>query len=565
VLVIMTSTVPLMKKNESYWLLVTYINERRRRAGRRRSCRCTFHGCLSALEQVHRLICCRLLRLRIFEAMVLAGGRRQRRATETSRVQRLALSKLRDGLSWPQWSRLRHANYDPVLRGRILAAVRMHCPVEVRRLRILRNGAFVNDVRGAYRHMMAYLSARGWLRAPDRGETAWLIVSADKRRIWGPNETIGIRLASVVDNQAARHVYPLMMAKLQGPEVYGLLEYAERELQLNDFIREADGARLVFPGDQRLVVQRVAISADWLSLIAIENCCAGPSYRRQGFPICPFCPFATDHKIGAWHDDPWAFWPKCGGAPGGGAPLNPPVQHGGPRLWDEVDRSFVFYCPMHGLARLLSLSHVGLLNFVGRYVTSAAEHFKWFTAPAMPSWAPDKSFDANRAKLFLSLRCYDRLVRWLEEQELHIVLRWRAGSSPEWSTVGAVAGRLYRALDFFRRFMYTRNPTNEQRCQLWEARDDIIAVWHALLLEMPPAPHYMLNHAITDVVLLGGSLFPMLNEGFEAAHRRDIALRNPSPRGRLSPQDPYNTWQLIIRNIYTTQSLQMAPAAADML
>jgi len=57
----------------------------------------------------------------------------------------------------------------------------------------------------------------------------------------------------------------------------------------------------------------------------------------------------------------------------------------------------------------------------------------------------------------------------------------------------------------------------------------------------------------------------VLNEGFEAAHARDKALRNPSLRGRVSPVDPFNTWQLLMRNIFTTQALQMEPSAADLV
>ena len=130
--------------------------------------------------------------------MTISGRTHRRQRIGSSRVERLALSKLREGLSWPQWTRLRHSDYSPVLRGRILQTIRTHCPVEVRRMTYIRNGACA-DVRDAHAHMWRHIVARGWLRLPERGEPLLLIVSADKRRLWGGNETIGLRVSPVVD------------------------------------------------------------------------------------------------------------------------------------------------------------------------------------------------------------------------------------------------------------------------------------------------------------------------------------------------------------------------------
>ena len=109
-----------------------------------------------------------------------------------------------------------------------------------------------------------------------------------------------------------------------------------------------------------------------------------------------------------------------------------------------------------------------------------------------------------------------------------------------------MARRLYSAISVQFAFNYTEEPTQEDAVALWDARQDLLAIFYSLGWRMPPVVYYETSHRLEDINRYG-SMYPLLNEGPEAGHQRDNRARNPCCRGRRALSDHYNSWACLLR------------------
>lgn len=113
------------------------------------------------------------------------------------------------------------------------------------------------------------------------------------------------------------------------------------------------------------------------------------------------------------------------------------------------------------------------------------------------------------------------------------------------------------AMSFFWSFIHDRAPPTAETNQAYVAhRRLFLDAWATIPGSiLPPCLHYITNHLFEDRQFWE-SLFWFIGEATEASHARDNRMKKGTLRGRVSANDKWSTWAIMLRNFCALKDLQ---------
>ena len=216
----------------------------------------------------------------------------------------------------------------------------------------------------------------------------------------------------------------------------------------------------------------------------------------------------------------------------------------------QVDYRMILYEPMHGLARLLAL--------VIQTIQSAVQDMSAVCSRKIADllrryrWSETSGFNPKAAKQFFGQGIDSLLGQCLQsaEEELQFVFRTHSGEYE--SFVNSATGAVKCVREYWT-YIYNKTPSNDDFKALCAARDQIESFLWSLQYQIPPAPHYMLNHFIDGVKFFSPiPPYDWINESNEAFHTvlRNLLASTPKLRQKRD-NELYDTYDLAVRHSQT--------------
>jgi hypothetical protein len=171
------------------------------------------------------------------------------------------------------------------------------------------------------------------------------------------------------------------------------------------------------------------------------------------------------------------------------------------------------YDPMHGVNRLLDNS-LHIIEQVGHSSSLAR-----LLHAVCPGWGDDVSFRAVQTSAFFAGSAADQIITLYENDE-QTIRRQHPDGTVEDLPAGEAVAQLTNACGEYYRFTRRRDPDNVAFDALQAARDDALAICHALNAELTASMHYMTTHFIS-YAHSDGSAYALLQEGAEHRHKFD--------------------------------------------
>lgn len=453
---------------------------------------------------------------------------------EGQTIEALLLNRLNAGLSTRKWEAQQQEMGEPAHSKHIqrYATVLLEAEGEYSMPLYTVTGAYVPLVRFTQRMICHEIDLGHLPPLPPAGSWLPMKLSIDGRSLRGhENVAIFVSFDESTESQSPLGSFTWAMANMREPELAGASFWHEIGID----VAVAQLRTSVLQIGQATVQVDPYLCADWKCLSYVVGFAPANSVAGEAL-VCGWCSIDKQFLRTGWLQ---------------GSPFAQAAEDN-TRCVREIPSlpiSRARYCAMHGVNRLLD-NTLHLVQSLGH-----ASELARVMHSVCPGWGDEVALRPIQTRAFFMGSAGTDITALYAEDDQQL-RRQHPDTTVEDITFGEATEQLISACATYFEFSRLTNPTKTNYAHLFTARNNFLAIYHALRAELTASMHYMTSHFLSYAVADAGAAATR-QEGAEHHHKTDRAYGGKvfcgSLKGRSMLQqllDQQDLHRLLIQRVH---------------